>query len=77
MITKTSFRSFDLSGCDPRYGAWERQSVFDVFGVCYPPHQALDSKPKAAMWYRAILSEIKIPIIGGRIEPLFLDTLSD
>ena len=47
---------FDLSWCDARYSARKRHSVLDIFGVCYPPHQALNAKPKAAMWYRAIIS---------------------
>lgn len=47
---------FDLSWSDARYSARKRHSVLDIFGVCYPPHQALNAKPKAAMWYRAIIS---------------------
>jgi hypothetical protein len=47
---------FDLSRCDARYSARKRHSVLDIFEVCYPPHQALNAKPKAAMWYRAIIS---------------------
>src|ERR671922_2582104 len=68
---------FDLLGCDTRHSAWKEHCVLDVSGVCYPPHQALNAKSKAAMWYRAILSQIKVPIIRCWIEFLFLDALSN
>jgi hypothetical protein len=47
---------FDLSWCNARYCARKRHSVLDIFGVCYPPHQALNTQPKATMWYRAVIS---------------------
>ena len=47
---------FDLSWCNARYCARKRHSILDIFGVCYPPHQALNAKSKSAMWYRAVSS---------------------
>lgn len=61
---------------DPRHSSREQHRVLDVVDVCYPAHQALDAKPKAAVRHRAELAEVKVPVVGSRIKPFLLDALS-
>jgi DNA-binding protein Alba len=61
---------------DPRHSSREQHSVLDVIDVCYPAHQALDAKPKAAVRHRAVLAEVKVPVVGSRVKPFLLDALS-
>lgn len=61
---------------DPRHSSREQHRVLDVVDVCYPAHQALDAKPKAAVRHRAELAEVKVPVVGSRVKPFLLDALS-
>jgi DNA-binding protein Alba len=61
---------------DPRHSSREQHCVLDVVDVCYPAHQALDAKPKAAVRHRAVLAEVKVPVVGSRVKPFLLDALS-
>lgn len=61
---------------DPRHSSREQHSVLDVVDVCYPAHQALDAKPKAAVRHRAELAEVKVPVVGSKVKPFLLDALS-
>jgi DNA-binding protein Alba len=61
---------------DPRHSSREQHRVLDVVDVCYPAHQALDAKPKAAVRHRAVLAEVKVPVVGSRVKPFLLDALS-
>jgi DNA-binding protein Alba len=61
---------------DPRHCSREQHRVLDVVDVCYPAHQALDAKPKAAVRHRAELAEVKVPVVGSRVKPFLLDALS-
>jgi DNA-binding protein Alba len=74
------FRVYDVIfsrlWCDPRHSSRKQHRVLDVVDVCYPAHQALDAKPKAAVRHRAELAEVKVPVVGSRVKPFLLDALS-
>lgn len=61
---------------DPRHSSRKQHRVLDVVDVCYPAHQALDAKPKAAVRHRAELAEVKVPVVGSRVKPFLLDAPS-
>ena len=67
---------FSRLWCDPRHSSRKQHRVLDVVDICYPAHQALDAKPKAAVRHRAELAEVKVPVVGSRVKPFLLDALS-